>query len=65
MGAGKKVLAVSADSGEKYLNEIYDNKWMLQKGLCINNNLSDMISLAKLIKPFRYPSKEIVNPIAA
>lgn len=64
-GAGKTVLAVSADRGEKYLNEIYDNKWMLKKGLTIDSNISEMISQAKAMKPFRYPSLETDKGVAA
>lgn len=61
----KIVLTVSADRGEKYLNEIYDNKWMLKKELTIDSNISEMISQAKAMKPFRYPSLETGKGVAA
>lgn len=58
-GSGKSVLAIAADRGEKYLDEFYQDEWMIERKLLTNEPLETLLAQTQAVKPFRYPAKEI------
>ena len=59
LGPDKIVLAISADRGEKYLDEFYNDAWLREKGLSALDDHSVILAQAAALTPFRYPAKEI------
>ena len=57
-GEGKSVVAIAADRGEKYLEEIYRDEWMAAKNLVTDQTAEDLISAACALTPFRFPAAE-------
>lgn len=59
MRADETVLAIASDRGEKYLDEFYDDAWMEERGLPINDDLDDIVAAARRLARFRRPSFEM------
>ncbi len=59
LGAGKSVVAIAADRGEKYLDEIYSDEWMMKRDHPIDDDRKKLIAAAEALTVFRRPSKEV------
>ena len=57
-GPGKSVLAICPDRGEKYLDELYNDDWMRERKLPIDEDLTVILDDVRRLQPFRHPAAE-------
>ncbi len=57
-GPDKKILAICADRGEKYLEEFYNDDWMEKRGLPVHENFDEILASIMKLQPFRFPAHE-------
>jgi cysteine synthase len=57
LGAGRSVVAVLADAGEKYLDQFYDDAWCAEHGLDLRSwDLERLRARAAALRPHAYPA---------
>ena len=58
LDSSKAVLAICPDRGEKYLVEFYDDDWLIDRGLQVDDQLKTLVVAAKSLKPVGFPREE-------
>ncbi|MES9906259.1 MAG: cysteine synthase family protein [Sedimenticola sp.] len=65
LGMGSKVLAIAPDRGDKYLDELYDDDWLEEKGIISAKGIEPVIEDTMHLKAFRFPQKELESKLTS